>query len=509
MRLLRRNALGVYAVYAAAIVSGLVVTPVVIHAIGKTSFGVWTFIGSVTIYLSILDLGVGPSIVRFAAEARGRGADEDLNEIASTGLAMYAVIGLLTLPIGLALAWIVPWASGTPGDLVWDARVATLLVVLSLAARFPLGLFNNLLIAQQRWDLQNAANFIATALYGILVAVLMPRGGGIVLLGALTLATTLLRLALPLLWLKRELPSLQVGRRHVTRERLRRLVAFSSSNFLVHVSQKIVFSTDVIVVGVVLGAGAAAVYGVPAKLFALVFGIGTAFTSLMFPAFAELEGAGSSEHQRRLLLLGLRGGTALMLLLALPLLLMPDLLIHAWIHKDGFGGSYGVMAILALVLLVHQPIYVLTQFLIARARQREVAVASILTTLANLVLSVVLAWAWGIRGVAVSTLVTDLVLLALIVPRYAAPSAGTTSGKLLLAIVRPVLPAGVVAALVLVLLARVWHPDTLLSLAPLGALWTIVAVACVWRFGLDRGERTSARRELIRGRAAAPGIADA
>ena len=90
MRLLRRNALGVYAVYAAAIVSGLVVTPVVIHSIGKSAFGVWSVIGSVTIYLSVLDFGVGPSIVRFTAEAHGRSAPDDINEVASTGLAMYA-----------------------------------------------------------------------------------------------------------------------------------------------------------------------------------------------------------------------------------------------------------------------------------------------------------------------------------------------------------------------------------------------------------------------------------
>ena len=43
MRLLRRNTLGVYGVYAAAIISGLVVTPVVIHSIGKSAFGVWSF----------------------------------------------------------------------------------------------------------------------------------------------------------------------------------------------------------------------------------------------------------------------------------------------------------------------------------------------------------------------------------------------------------------------------------------------------------------------------------
>src|SRR5213079_3220013 len=97
MRFFRRNALGVYAVYGASIVSGLVVTPVVVHALGKSGFGVWGTIAAWTIYLSVLDFGVGPSIIRFAAEARGRGADRDLNEVASTGLVMYALIGAVTL----------------------------------------------------------------------------------------------------------------------------------------------------------------------------------------------------------------------------------------------------------------------------------------------------------------------------------------------------------------------------------------------------------------------------
>jgi O-antigen/teichoic acid export membrane protein len=503
VRFLRRNTLAVYAVYAAAIVSGLVVTPIVIHSIGTPAFGVWSFIGSVTIYMSVLDFGVGPSIVRFAAEAHGRNAPDDLNEIASTGLAMYAVIGLLTLPIGLALAWIVPSAVGAPHDLIWDARVTTLLIVVSLALRFPLGLFNNLLVARQRWDLQNLASFVSTVLYAVLVALLVPRWGGLIMLGALTLATTLLRLALPLAWLRRELPELRIARCFVNRARLRALAVFSSSNFLVHVAQKIVFSTDVIVVGIVLGSAASGVYSVPAKLFALVFGIGTAATSLMFPAFAELEGAGDVERQRRLLLVGLRAGTALMLLLALPLLLMPDLLIRAWIG-GGFHGSYSVMAILAGVLLIHQPIYVLTQYLIALGRQRSIALVAISTTLANLGLSFLLAWQWGIWGVAVSTLATDLVALAWIVPRIAAPVAGLPTRALAGAVLRPVVPAAVAAAVVLVVVARAWEPRTLLALTPLGALWTVVGAAALWRFGLAAAERAQFGREFGRRRGAVP-----
>ena len=505
MRLLRRNALGVYAVYGAAIFSGLVVTPIVIRSLGKAGYGVWSFIGAVTIYLSLLDFGVGPAIVRFGAEARGRRAPDELNEIASTGLVLYAVIGLVTLPVGAVLAWLVPWLAHVhSGHLVWDARISTFLIVLSLALRFPLGLFNNLLIAQQRWDIQNLGNFLSTVLYATLVAILMPHHGSLVLIGALTLGTTLLRLTFPLAWLRRELPSLRLRRRFVTREGLRELTLFSSSNFLVQVSQKIVFSTDVIVVTLVLGSSRGGVYSVAAKLFALAFGIGTAATSLMFPAFAELEGAAALERQRRLLLSGLRAGTALMLVLALPMLLIPDLLIDAWIQRPGFGGSHSVMAILAAVLLIHQPVFVLTQFLIARARQRAVAVASIAATLANLVLSFALAWAWGIDGVAVSTLLTDALLLAWIVPRLAAPAAGVSSAAIYRAIARPVVPALIAAALVFVGVARVLDPSRLVTLAPLGALWAVVAAGMLWQFGLAPDERASLRGQLFRRASATP-----
>jgi O-antigen/teichoic acid export membrane protein len=311
----------------------------------------------------------------------------------------------------------------------------------------------------------------------------------------LTFGATALRLVVPLFWLRQELPGLRIARCYVTRARLRQLASFSSSNFLVHIAQKIVFSTDVIVVGIVLGSAASGVYSVPARLFALVFGLGTAATSLMFPAFAELEGAEDPDRQRHLLLAGLRAGMALMLVLALPLLLIPDLLIRAWIG-GGFGSSYTVMAILAGVLVVLQPIFVVTQFLIARGRQRAIAVVSIAVTVANLALSFLLARLVGLWGVAVSTLVTDVVMLAFVLPWIVAPAAGTTLGRLVRAILRPFAPALAAASLVLVGVARWWSPHTLFSLAWLGALWLAVAAAAIWRFGLADAERAQFGREF-------------
>ena len=114
MRLFRRNAIGFYAVYAAAMVSGLIVTPILLDAIGTEAFGIWAFIGGITIYLAVLDIGLGPSVVRFTAEAHGRGDPEEINRVTSVALVLYAAIGVLTLVAGAVLAWFVPLLIETP-----------------------------------------------------------------------------------------------------------------------------------------------------------------------------------------------------------------------------------------------------------------------------------------------------------------------------------------------------------------------------------------------------------
>lgn len=497
MRLFRRNAIGFYAVYAAAMVSGLVVTPILLDAIGTEAFGIWAFIGGITIYLAVLDFGLGPSVVRFTAEAHGRRDPEEINRVTSVALVLYAAIGVLTLVAGAVLAWFVPLLIETPPDLVWDARVSTFLVTLSLAVRFPLGLFYNLLGGRHRFDLQNLGNFVATVLYAVLVALLIPRGGGLVLLGLLTILVTVLRLGLPLIWLRRELPELQLRRAYVTRDGMRDLVGVSWSNFLVHVANKVVFSTDVVVVGIVLGPEEAAFYAIASRLFQLVFGLASVVTSLLYPAFAEYEGSGERERQRRLLLSGLRGGSAAALVLALPLLLIPANLIHAWVG-DGYSESAPVLALLALVLLVHQPVWMLTQYLIARGRQREIARLLILGAAGNLVLSIVMALTVGTWGVALATLIADVAVLVAAVPLSVGPAAGLRVGELSRALLRPALPAlGI--ALVVFGVARSIGADTKLELLPFGIVWLVLASAAVWRLGLTGEERRAFSRQIGRG----------
>ena len=129
MRLLRRNVVLIYGVHAVALVSGLIVTPIIVGALGTEQFGIWALIGSIVGFIGLLDLGIGPSVIRFAAEQRGRDARAETSELASTALAIYFVLALVTTLLAIVLAWCLPLVVEISDQYVRAAQIAVLISI--------------------------------------------------------------------------------------------------------------------------------------------------------------------------------------------------------------------------------------------------------------------------------------------------------------------------------------------------------------------------------------------
>jgi peptidoglycan biosynthesis protein MviN/MurJ (putative lipid II flippase) len=146
-------------------------------------------------------------------------------------------------------------------------------------------------------------------------------------------------------------------------------------------------------------------------------------------------------------------------------------------------------------VLIHQPIYLFTNYLIARGKQREIALSLLTSVALNVVLSVALVKTVGVWGVALATLVTDLAVLLYVVPTLVAPAAALPLAALGQAALRPLVPAAA-SAIVLDLVARALDPDTLLELVPIGCAWVVGCGLAIWWLGLNAVERAQLSRSL-------------
>jgi O-antigen/teichoic acid export membrane protein len=492
MRLAARNLASNYIAYGASILSGLILTPIIIGAIGKEAYGAWAFIISLTTILRLLDFGVTPTVIRFTALHRGRMAHAEVESLASAGLAVYLVVGVISVAVGLVLAWFLPDMISLSPQLQRPAQIAVVIAVLDLGTQAPLGLFGSLLKGAQRFDVLNTGAVISIAAYAALVAVVLTGHPNIEVLAAIALTATVVRLAYPIFFIRRELPGLRISRSLVSSRGVRSLLGYSWYAFMGHAAGKVVYSADVIVIGVVLGAEKVALYAVATRLFGLASRVAQIGTDLLLPLQSELEGREDHDRQRGLVISGVRSSMCVAVLLALPLVVLPSWILTAWLGS-GFAASVVPLALLGLAVFFTQPNAVLSQYLFARGLPAQLAVAQAGLAVANLALTVLLLRSVGeIWVAALSTLVLEGVGAMFVLP-FLVRRQGVSLRLLFAGWAQP-LGAGVLAAVpTLVLAAAVTDTHSLFVLAVVGAAWTAVFGAIAWRLGLTGVERALVR----------------
>jgi len=398
------------------------------------------------------------------------------------------------------LALTLPSLVSIDGALVHPARVAAFVTVLSLAIELPLGSFSSLLKGHQRFDVVNAGSILSLAVYAALIVLLLDHEGSVAELAGIAFAATMIRVLIPALAVKREIPELRVSLHLVSRARLRELTSFSGYAVIGQIAGKIIFSADAILIGLFLGPAGVAVYGVGSRLFAVASGLATAGSDLVFPLYSELHGSGETDRQRSYLLTALRASMCVVVLVTGPLLAVPGWVIRAWL-PDGFEASRAPLVLLAATLFFAHPTGVLGQYLLGRGRPRPLALVQISFGIANLVLtSLLLAGAGVVWVAALSTLVLEGVVGVVAVPRLVTRE-GVAYRALVRAWARPVAAGIPAAAVTLVPAAILWHASSSLAgILLLGAAWTAAYGAFAWRLALGTPERMLVRRLVGAGR---------
>ena len=73
----------------------LVMTPIMLRAMGNHDYGIWEMVAAIIGYMGLLDLGMKPAITRYAAKYRGEDNKQKLFELFATSLVFMGVVGLV------------------------------------------------------------------------------------------------------------------------------------------------------------------------------------------------------------------------------------------------------------------------------------------------------------------------------------------------------------------------------------------------------------------------------
>lgn len=453
-------------------------TPYILGVLGDQTYGLWSLLIILTGYMGIFDVGIRASTGRFVVLYIGKDDHQAVNDTIRNALGFYTILGLVVVAAGAGLGWVFPAVfSSVPAD--QQALLRELLPILALNVWLSAigATFGSLLSAHDRFDLRQGVVLVNLAIRTAGTIAVLQAGWGLVGLTAVTVGTRALEAGANAIMARRVYPRLRVWPPRISRKRMRELMGFGTAAFLSSIAYRLINQTDEIVVGWLIAVEAVTLYSLGGRLVVYSYDLIQQIGTTVFP---PIQRAAAREEYSAVRWLYIRQAR-LALMVGLPLYLgliffgRPFMIL--WVGADRVAAA-DVMAILAAAKAVYLFSFGLGPSLAALGHIRFNTVLALLEAGLNFGFSVlfVLAFGWGIWGVAGGTLAALVLVRTIAQPLYFCRQTSLSPLRYLSAVVWPGLITGAIVAGVYVLAHQVIAIDSWLAFFPTVIVSAILAV---------------------------------
>lgn len=157
---------------------GLLLTPFIIRTLGSDEYGLYTMIGALVGYMTVLDFGLNNTVIRFVAKYRAENDRASEENFLAHSFIMFFFISLLIIILGGILYFnFENLYSDTMGfEQIKKAKTMMLILIFNLAFSLPGGAFMGICYGYEQFILPKVANIIRYILRSILVVVILLMG---------------------------------------------------------------------------------------------------------------------------------------------------------------------------------------------------------------------------------------------------------------------------------------------------------------------------------------------
>jgi hypothetical protein len=269
---LTRSLASGYAAMASHVIYTLAAVPLALHYLDKEQFGLWAMVTQVGNYLALIDFGMSGSISLFLIDHKDNKADGQYGSVVKTAVLVLLVQGACIVVGGTALSFALPALLQVPSQLsaIFQILVAGQCTLLGLS--FVGRISSHILQAHQRFDILNysqiaqlSLSFLAQwlafhwgwGLYSFLLATLIGH-----LCGMMTNFGAVFRL---------NLLAPKSSRGQASKAIFKRVFRLGSEYFLLLVGLQLLNASQVLIISRTQGLAAAAAWSIATRTFQMAF----------------------------------------------------------------------------------------------------------------------------------------------------------------------------------------------------------------------------------------------
>lgn len=397
----------------------LLYTPFLIKMLGSSEYGLYSLIASVIGYLTVLDLGFGNAIVVYTSKYRAQGKIDEEKKLHGMFKIIFYIIGIVAFILGIVLYFNVNNFFGSTMTSVelGKAKIMMLILSFNLFMTFAFNIYQSIITANEKFIFQKIVAILNTILKPIIMIPLLFLGFKSITMTIIITIVNCIVLLSNYFYCKNKL-RINIKYNGFDIKLFKLIFGYSFYIFLCVIVDKVNWSVDQTILGIVSGTVAVSIYSVASTLNQLFINLSTAISNVMLPKISKMvaNNVTSKDLTNEMIKVG-RIQFYIIFLMVTGLIFFGKEFIIWWVGND-FESAYYVA--LWLIVPISFPLIQNIGLSIMQAmnKYKFKAISTAIMAVVNIFISYFLAKLYGPVGCAIGTALALIVCNIILINIY-------------------------------------------------------------------------------------------
>lgn len=476
------------------VIIGFLYVPILLHYIGKSEYGLYQLMGSLIAYFSVMDFGLSAAVIRFYAKYRALKDKVGMENILAISMRGYGIVTVLVLVIGgvcYALLDRIFAGSMTVAEIA-ESKDIFLLLLLNIAVTLSTMVFRSVINAQERFLFLKGMETVQLVMQPALVVLVLMHHPSAFSVAAVQTVLNIILSGVRVFYCFHDL-HITIRFHYWNHELFAAFRKLALSVFAVSLIDQVFWKTNQIILGIISGTNAVAVYSIASLIYMNYMALSTAISGVYLPHVTGMVARKEpiSNLSELFIQIG-RWQYYLLALVATGFIIFRKQFIALW-AGPGFEDSYIITLLIILLIILPFSVDLIQNIGLAimQAMNRYDFRARIyfLTGVLNLLLAIPLGIKYGGIGCAVATGASMIVGNGFIMNWYYAKEIHLAIASFWRQIGRISLVTGVCLVIGYVANIYLLPQRGIVPFVLKAAMYTVLYVAMVYAFAMNQRER--------------------
>jgi O-antigen/teichoic acid export membrane protein len=389
------------------VVLNFIATPYIFHKMGVDSFGIYVLITALISYLTIMDFGIGQSIIKFISEFHAVRQYDKINLLINNALTLLVFVGITVALLILFFNTSLISFFKIPQILYANTYKAIIYASVVFFFTFIIIGLSSVINGLQRFDISSKITLGTNITLLIATIVILYSGGTLPTIMLVNVFVLLGSLFIYLNRINKLIPKYRFYFQ-LKKEILAPPLRYGGYLIISRLSYLALTQIDKLFIASIMGAAAVSYYAVPTRLLnALLLGIGT-IGAVLTPRMSELTKSGSRNMQVELYI----NATYYLVLFSTPVFLIFILLskrvMGLWMGNEFAEQSWFLMSVIGFSYYLSATVNILWSVALGMGKSKQQAFFTLIVIIITFTALYPMTKEWGLKGAAFAVLLSSV-----------------------------------------------------------------------------------------------------